>query len=68
MALEANMTENELVKIASGTALAMRTGASRDVIEVHRMLAHPSEEITRKTPEMMGVETTGQWGACETYF
>ena len=32
------------------------------------MLAHPSEDITRKTAVMMGIETTGQWGACETCF
>ena len=38
----ANLTENGLVRIASGTALATRTGVSRDVMEVHRMLAHPS--------------------------
>ena len=66
--LEANLTENGLVKIASGTALAMRAGASRDVVEAHRMLAHPSEDITRKTTVMMGIETTGQWGARETSF
>ena len=68
VALEANLTENGLVNIASGTALAMRAGASRDVTEIHRMLAHPSEDITRKTAEMMGTEMTGQWGACETCF
>ena len=68
VAPEANLTENGLVRIASGTALAMRAGASRDVMEVHRMLAHPSEDITRKTAEMMGIETTDQWGACETCF
>ena len=68
VALEATLTENGLVKIASGTALAMRAGASRDVVEVRRMLAHPSEDITRKTADMMGIETTGQWGACETCF
>ena len=68
MALEVNLTENGLVRIALGTALAMRAGASRDVMEVHCMLAHPSEDITRKTAEMMGIETTGQWGACETCF
>ena len=68
VALEANLTVNGLVKIASGTTLAMRAGASRDVMEVHRMLAHPSEYITRKTAEMMGIETTGKWGACETCF
>ena len=49
VALEANLTENGLVKIASGTALAIRAGASRNVMEVHRMLAHSSEVITRKT-------------------
>ena len=68
VALGANLTENGLVRIASGTALAMRAGVSRDVMEVHRMLAHPSEDTTRKTAEMIGIETTGQWGACETCF
>ena len=67
-ALEENLTENGLVKIASGAALGIRAGASRDVMEIHRMLAHPSEDITRKTAEMMGIETTGQWGACATCF
>ena len=32
------------------------------------MLAHPSEDITRKTAEIMGIETTGHTGACETCF
>ena len=68
VALEANLTENRLVEIASGTALAMRAEASRHVMEVHRILAHPSEDITRKTAEMMGIKTTGQWGACEPCF
>ena len=68
VALGANLTENGLVRIASGTALAMRAGVSCDVMKVHRMLAHPSEEITRKTAETMEIETTGKWGACETCF
>ena len=68
VALGANLTENRLVTIAPGTALAMRAGVSRDFMEVHRMLAHPSEDITRKTAEMIGIQTTGQWGACETCF
>ena len=68
VALGENLTENGLARIASGTALAIRAGASRDVIEVHRMLAHLSEDTTRKTAEMMGIETTGQWGAWETCF
>ena len=58
-ALGANLTENGLVRIASGTALAMRAGVSREVMEVHRMLARPSEDIPRKTAEMMGIETMG---------
>ena len=68
MALGANLTENGLVMISSRTALAMRAGVSRDVMEVHRMLAHPSEDITTNTAEVMGIETTGQSGACETCF
>ena len=47
VALGANLTENGLVRIASGTALTMRAGVSCDVMEVHHMLAHPSEDITR---------------------
>ena len=57
-----------MVRITSGTALAMIAGVSRDVMEAHRMSAHPSEDITRKTAEMVGFETTSQWGACETCF
>ena len=68
VALGANLTENRFGTIAPGTALAMRAGVSRDFMEVHRMLAHPSEDITRKTAEMIGIQTTGQWGACETCF
>ena len=60
VALGEKLTENGLVRITSGTALAMRAGVFRDVMEVHRMLAHPSEDITRKTAEVMGIETTGQ--------
>ena len=68
MALGGKLVENGLVRIASGTALAMRARVSRDVMEVYRMLAHLSEDITRKTAEMMRIETTGQWGAWETCF
>ena len=68
VALGGNLTDNGLVRIASGTVLAVRAGVSRDVMEFHRMLAHPSEDITRTTAEMMGIETTGQWRACETCF
>ena len=39
--LEANLTENGLVKIASGTVLAMRAGVSRDIMEVHSHACAP---------------------------
>lgn len=40
------MAENGSIRIASETALAMRVGVTRDVMEVHRMLlAHPSEDV-----------------------
>ena len=45
-------------------AVAVATKA-RDIVKVHRVLAHPSEEITQKTAQAMGITTTGQWGFCE---
>ena len=60
LALGANLTENVLVRSASGRALAMRARVFRDVMKIHRMLAHPSEDITKKTAEIMGIETMGQ--------
>ena len=39
---------------------------THDMVEVHhRVLAHPSEEVTQKTIQAMGIATTGQWGSCE---
>ena len=60
VALGEKLTKNGLVRIASGTPLATKAWVSRDVMEVHRMLAHPSEDLTRKTAEIMGIKTTGQ--------
>ena len=60
VALGEKLTKNGLVRIASGTALATKAWVSHDVMEVHRMLAHPSEDKTRKMAEMMKIETTGQ--------
>ena len=47
-----------------GAALVMAV-KSHDVVEVHRVLAHPSEKITKKTVQAMGIATTDQWGLCE---
>ena len=35
------------------------------MMEVHRVLAHPSEEITQKTVQAMEIVTTGQWEPCK---
>ena len=39
---------------------------SHSVMEVHRILANPSEDITRKIAEAIGIETRSQWESCET--
>ena len=41
-----------------GAALAVAAKA-HDMMEVHRVLAHRSEEITQKTVQTMGIVTTG---------
>ena len=38
---------------------------AHEMVKVHRVLTHPSEEITQKTTQAMGIGTTGQWGPCE---
>ena len=38
---------------------------AHDMMEVHRVLARPSEEITQTTAQARGIATTGQWGFCE---
>ena len=37
----------------------------RKMMQVHRMLAHPSGSITQKTAEAIAIATTGQWRSCE---
>ena len=38
-------------------AVAAKT---HDMVEVYRVLAHPSEEMTQKTVQAIGIVTTGQ--------
>ena len=47
-----------------GTALAVAAKA-RDVMDVHHMFAHPNEEITRISANVMTVIPTDGWGPCE---
>ena len=51
---------------SQGPVLAVAAKA-RDIVEVHRMLAHPSEEITHKTVQTKRKTTTGQWGSSEAH-
>ena len=46
------------------TALAVAAKA-RDMMKVHHLLTHPSDQITQKTVATMMIVTTGQWGLCE---
>ena len=38
---------------------------AHSIIEVPRMLSHPSEDITQKTTDVTEIATTGQWRSCE---
>ena len=48
------------------TARSMVTARAnpRQIMEFHRLLDHPSEEITRGTARMSGVSLTGTWSPC----
>ena len=47
-------------------ALSFRALLSRGVMGTHRLLRHPSEQITRDTAKQLGVELSGQWTPCDT--
>ena len=49
-----------------GAAMAVAAKA-HDMVKVHRVLVHPSEQIMQKTVQAMGITTTGQWGPCEAH-
>ena len=45
-------------------ALAAKAPPQRDIMEVHRLLAHPSEHITRATTKAAGIIITGEKRLC----
>ena len=45
-------------------ALSSRALLSRGVMEMHRLLGHPSEQITRDTAKQLGVQLSGSWTPC----
>ena len=48
------------------TARSMVTARAnpRHIMEFHRLIGHPSEEITRRTARLSGVPLTGTWSPC----
>lgn len=59
MALGASLEGSGSAGIPARVILVMREGIAHTGLDVYRMLAHLSEEITRRTAEMVGIETTG---------
>ena len=48
-------------RTGAGAALVVAAKAG-SIMEVHCLLGHPSESITRKTAEAMKIATTEPWG------
>ena len=44
--------------------MAARELPQCDIKEVHHLLAHPSENITRETAKAAGIIMTGEWRTC----
>ena len=42
----------------------MKAPPQRDIMEVHRFIAHPSEHITRATAKATGITITGESRSC----
>ena len=59
-----SIAEAGSARTCAGEALPVAAKA-HNIMEVHRMLAHPSEDITRKMAEAMRITTVGQWGSCQ---
>lgn len=45
-------------------ALPARGLPTRDVMGLHRLLAHPSEQIARASAKAAGIGVTGEWIQC----
>ena len=64
VALGASIVEAGSARTVAGAALVVAT-KYLNILKVHRMLAHPSEDITQRTADPMGIVTIGQWGSFE---
>ena len=53
-----------LTPLTTGRAIVTARANLRHIMEFHRLLGDPSEEITRGTARMSGVPVTGTWSPC----
>ena len=53
-----------LTPLTTARSMATAKVKPRHIMEFHRILGHPSEEITRGTARMSGVPLTGTWSPC----
>ena len=51
-------------KPSASPSLVMAKRNRRDYMEFHRVLGHPSREITRETARMAGLQSSGAWSPC----
>ena len=52
------------IKASPERALVARAPLQRDIMEVKRLLANPSEHITRATSKATGIIIPGEWRSC----
>ena len=52
------------IKTSPERALVARAPPQRDIVEIKRILANPSEHITRATSKATGIIIPGEWRSC----
>ena len=57
-------TYNKSQKKTDASSLVVARRGPRDIMEFHRTLGHPGEEITRQTARMAGIQLSGTWSPC----
>ena len=56
--------EEPLTPLTTARSMVAARANPRHIMEFHRLLGHPSEEIARGTVRMSGVPLTGTWRPC----
>ena len=60
--------QREREKPAPAKSLVAARRNTRDIMEFHQLLGHPSEDITRGTARTVGLRLTGAWSPCVQCF